>query len=195
MSEVPTKLDALGELLGVEDDTRELERPVARRRAVGEVLRGGASAETMTEASVPTAAAPWRTGQGDVGTGGAPRQPAAAQREGGEEGSGSRRRSRAGRQRTSANLPVVLVDRLLEAKRRRWELSDLVVLALDRVDVDSLGAEEILGESWHGTRVQRAYQLSAEDIDRVDALGERWRMNRSQVLTVILPGELERLGL
>lgn len=197
MSEVPTKLDALGELLGVEDDTRELERPVARRPAVGEVLRGETPAEPTTQPAPPKIAAGRQPPREQSGVRASADRPARQSRAGGEpvEGSGSSARSRPGRHRTSASLPVELVERLLEAKRRRWELSDLVVRALDDVDLDPVRADAILSEFWNGTRVQRAYQLAADDIARIDAVGERWRMNRSQVLTAILPGELERLGL
>jgi len=48
---------------------------------------------------------------------------------------------------------------------------------------------------WSEPRVQRAYQLSADDTARLDALALQWRMNRSQVLAVLLPVELDRLGL
>lgn len=187
MSETPTKLDALGELLGVEDDTREHERPAARGPAVGEVLRGSPPATTVAAPPTPSAERirpPDETAHDGAGRADPPRQPKRAGR-----------KARPGRQRTSANLPVGLDDRLLEAKGRRWELSDLVVSALDHVDLDPAAADVALTASWSGTRVQHAYQLTADDLARIDAHGERWRMNRSQVLTVILPVELDRLGL
>jgi hypothetical protein len=44
-------------------------------------------------------------------------------------------------------------------------------------------------------RITRGYRVSAADLSRLDEHGAAWRMNRSQVITVILPAELHRLGL
>jgi hypothetical protein len=194
MSETPTKLDALGELLGVEDDTGEQERPAARGPAVGDVLRGSPTAKSVAGPQTSPPERVWPpedAGYDAAGRSVRPRRPSKRVADGVESPAGTR----PGRQRTSANLPVGLVDRLREAKGRRWELSDLVVSALDHVDLDPRAADAILAASWSGTRVQRAYQLTADDLARIDAHGDRWRMNRSQVLTVILPVELDRLGL
>jgi hypothetical protein len=185
----PDKLSALGELLGVQDDTTEYERPAERRPAVGEVLRGGVAARAGDQP-----APPWTTRASERPNLDAPpvRPPTGRQRRGGED---PEARPKSNRQRSSANLPIALVERLAHAKTHRWELSDLVVSALDHADLDPKRADDILTDSWTGIRVQRAYQASSQDLTRIDDMGQRWRMNRSQVLTVILPAELDRLGL
>ncbi len=196
MSDVPSKLDALGDLLGVQDDTRDIERP-APRRPVGEILRGGPvpavdqSLLDVVEADTPVPPVPATE---STPTEPRRRSPAARDRARAESVPTRSARREAG-QRTSANLPMPLVARLLAAKHRRWELSQLVTSALDNIIVEPAAADELLEQTWPTTRVQRAYQLAETDVGRLDELGERWRMNRSQVISVIVPLEMERLGL
>jgi hypothetical protein len=201
MSDTPSKLEAIGDVLGVQDDTRDLERPSAPRKAVGDILgadrvgrpiesteRGAAmalpddtvrrsrprrpdpAADTTTTPSAPAPAA----------RSSAPRSPHAA-----------REPSR----RTTANLPLSLVDRLTNAKQRRWELTQLVAIALEHQRIDDDDADRRLTAIWREPRLHRGLLLTGPEGDRLDELGERWRMNRSQVIAVIVAEELDRLDL
>src|SRR4051794_35736636 len=109
MSESPTKLDALGELLGVEDDTREVERPARRGPAVGEVLRGA----TTPRPTAPPPAGERLSSRDDNGDDAATAGPAARQKQPSSRVQPAKETpagARPARQRTSANLPVELVD-------------------------------------------------------------------------------------
>ena len=99
------------------------------------------------------------------------------------------------RRQTSATLPASLVDRLNAAKQHRWELSDLVVSALDHANIEAAAAEGLLGEFADDLRITKGYRLNESDLNRLDERGAAWRMNRSQVISVIVPAELDRLGL
>jgi hypothetical protein len=202
MSETPSKFDALGDLLGVQDDTAEIARPLQARRAVGDILRGGgspASPTVPTNDPPPPAATEPSAETTSQQPGNRPmRTPLSTATETTTEpaAAADHAHRRIPGRRTSANLPVSLVERLAAAKRRRWELTQLVSSSLDHLDLrDVVDADAQLDQRWHETRVQRAYLLTAADAAQLDALAAAWRMNRSQVLTVILPLELGRLGL
>ena len=153
MSDLPSKLDALGDLLDVQDDTRELDRP-APRRPVGEILRGEPDSRGFRcgrRRRVPTASRARPSGPRAARAGvhtGSNRDPTAPPRTTptAQPTWTDRRdpRRRAAGQRTSANLPVGLVERLLGAKQRRWELSQLVASALVNVDLDPGQADDLL---------------------------------------------------
>jgi len=206
-----SKLEALGEILEVTDDTRDLVRPDPPR-SVGEILRGNTEANL---AEPPTPAVPADTSATDK-----PRTPAATSQMTSSPAAKrvapdsapqprvvkppSEQRSvtapagvatRSVRRQTSATLPAAIVDRLNAAKQHRWELSDLVVSALEHVELDPTGAEDVLAGFADDIRITRGYRVSADDLSRLDERGAAWRMNRSQVITVILPAELHRLGL
>lgn len=199
MSDVPSKLELLGDLLGVHDDTREIERPP--RPAVGAVLAGDHPPAPPTTEGDDATAAPVSAERPVVDRVAPVRSESLPPERASGDRASARRRPIPGRSvtdrpmRTSANLPVVLVERLTEARRHRWGLSTLVPAALAHLDLDEDQADRALTENWDAVRVQQAYQLPADVIADLDALGEKWRMNRSQVLAVILPAELHRLGL
>ena len=206
MNDKLSKLEALGEILEVTDDTRDLVRPDPPR-SVGEILRGNTDANLAEPPTVPADTS-------------APRTPAAASQMTSSPVAKrvapdsapqprvvkppSEQRSvtapagvatRSVRRQTSATLPAAIVDRLNAAKQHRWELSDLVVSALEHVELDPTGAEDVLAGFADDIRITRGYRVSADDLSRLDEHGAAWRMNRSQVITVILPAELHRLGL
>jgi len=83
-------------------------------------------------------------------------------------------------------------ERLENARAHRWSVSDLIVAALDNCVIGDDSADELLGGYSDSARAVRSYALTPADVGRVDALGDRWRMNRSQVLTVVLTAELDR---
>jgi len=87
------------------------------------------------------------------------------------------------------------VDRLNAAKQHRWELSDLVVSALDHLELEPSSVEGLLADFSDDIRITRGYRVSELDLNRLDEHGAAWRMNRSQVISVILPAEMHRLGL
>ena len=195
MKDVPSKLDALGDLLDVRDDSGDLERPEPTR-PIGEILRRGRRRGDEESTETDRQVGPSSPEQTPIPTPSA--EPHPAHDGAGAPLSGGRRPSlglrRDGR-RSSANVPVTLSVRLAAAKKRRWELSQLLANAILNVDIDPAEADGLLEAIWGDTRVQRAYLLSAADLDRLDELGEQWRMNRSQVIAVIVPLELDRLGL
>lgn len=209
MNDKLAKLEALGEILEVTDDTRDLVRPDPPR-SVGEILRGNTAANLAEPPTVPA----------DTSATDTPRTPAAASQmtsapvakrvapdtapQPRDVKRPSEQRSvtapadvatRSVRRQTSATLPAAIVDRLNAAKQHRWELSDLVVSALEHVELDPTGAEDVLAGFADDIRITRGYRVSAADLSRLDEHGAAWRMNRSQVITVILPAELHRLGL
>jgi hypothetical protein len=201
-----SKLEALGEILEVTDDTRDLVRPDPPR-SVGEILRGNTAANLAEPATVPadtpaprTRAAASQMTSSPVtkrvapDTAPQPRvvKPPSEQR---SVTAPAGVATRSVRRQTSATLPAAIVDRLNAAKQHRWELSDLVVSALEHVELDPTGAEDVLAGFADDIRITRGYRVSADDLNRLDEHGAAWRMNRSQVITVILPAELHRLGL
>jgi hypothetical protein len=212
VSDKLSKLDALGEILEVTDDTRDLRRPEPLR-SVGEILRGSGDPD-RSEAGSPTeladrapqldtVMAPPVDGERPVRSPIVASEPSSAPPLSTQPSSGPVRRSspatatkkRDLRRQTSATLPASLVDRLNTAKQHRWELSDLVVSALDHCDLAPGAAEGLLADVADDIRITRGYRVSETDLARLDHHGAAWRMNRSQVITVILPAELHRLGL
>ena len=213
MSDKLSKLEALGEILQVTDDTRDLVRPEPPR-SVGEILRGSGEAN-RSEADSPSAqvdrapqletdvrspVAPERPVRSTIGPSGHSSAPAQSS----EPSSAPQRRSspppvttksRDLRRQTSATLPAPLVDRLNAAKQHRWELSDLVVSALDHLELEPSSVEGLLADFSDDIRITRGYRVSELDLNRLDEHGAAWRMNRSQVISVILPAEMHRLGL
>lgn len=213
MSDKLSKLEALGEILHVTDDTRDLERPEPPR-SVGEILRGSGEANRsdtsrlsvladeapQLETAVTTPVAQERPVRSTV----VPSEPSSVppassrpspvpQRRGSPTPTTTKKQDL--RRQTSATLPASLVDRLNAAKQHRWELSELVVSALDHVDIDASAAEGLLGDFADDVRITRGYRVSEFDLSRLDEHGAVWRMNRSQVISVILPAEMARLGL
>ena len=187
MSDADDKLSALEAILGV-DDTEELSRPPAKR-SVGEILSGGA--ETDDEVSEPVQAddpgpsydeviqnkrrdAPVTT----------PVRPAAT----------SRPASRSPKVRTSSLLPVDFLGRFEAARERRWSLAGLVEAALERDTPSEREAEEVLEAHEGAPRTLRSFSLPGETMAALDGIGELWRMNRSQVLTVLLDLEFHKQG-
>ena len=212
MSDKLSKLEALGEILEVTDDTRDLRRPEPLR-SVGEILRGsgdpdrseaGSAAELADRApQLDTVMAPPVDHERPVRSPIAASEPSSAPSLSTQPSSVPVRRSspttatkkRDLRRQTSATLPASLVDRLNAAKQHRWELSDLVVSALDHCDLKPAAAEGLLADVADDIRITRGYRVSESDLARLDQHGAAWRMNRSQVIGVILPAELQRLGL
>lgn len=213
MSDKLSKLEALGEILKVTDDTRDLERPEPPR-SVGEILRGSGEADRsetsvssvladqapQLETAVTELAAQERPIRSTI----VPSEPSHAPPASSQPSSVPQRRGNPTptttkkqdlRHQTSATLPASLVDRLNAAKQHRWELSELVVSALDHADIDPSAAEGLLADFADDIRITRGYRVSEFDMNRLDEHGAAWRMNRSQVISVILPAEMSRLGL
>lgn len=159
--------DELGDRLGVDDDTQEIERQSAPRRAVGQILQP-TRPPTASPVVSPVSSRTSRS---------------------------SDRRERG--ERSSANLPVALVAELSRYKQRhRWELSQLIRSALDNLGADAVvDPDGVLNAHWEAPRTARHYQLQHSELERLDAVGERWRMNRSQVISVLVVLEAQRLGL
>lgn len=189
MSDQKSKLEALEGILGV-DETDSLERPEPRR-GIGDVLSSGAErAESAAETRPPSSDA------------GAPRPEtpptAPAKRVVKAAASATPRRAatedRLVVRRTSASLPVDLDIRFDAAKERRWAASDVIVSAIENQVVGDSAADDVLKTYDSLPRSVRSYRLTVGELEHLDDLGRRWRMNRSQVLTVLLHGELTRLG-
>lgn len=186
MSDAQSKIDALEAILGV-DDTAEVERPELRK-GVGEILGGaaGSSVDAATEppAAEPTAppepATPPRTVRQQITP--APHKPA------------PRQAASSPKRKTSSLLPAEFSPRLDAAKARRWGFAELVASALDHLSGGEAAADPVLDDYKDSVRSLRSYTLDSAVLDRLDAVGEGWRMNRSQALTVLIANELDRLG-
>ena len=190
MNDPQSKIDALEAILGV-DETAEIERPEPRK-GVGEILGRVAPVPADVEpepfssaATVPPVpanrSAPTRTVREDAAP--IPRRPAARQ----PIASSPKRK-------TSSLLPAEFSPRLDAAKARRWGFADLVTSALDHLSGGEAAADPVLSAYEDSVRTLRSYTLESAVLDRLDAVGEGWRMNRSQALTVLIANELDRLG-
>jgi len=184
MSEADDKLKALEEILGV-DDTEELNRPPAQR-SVGEILSGLAPAESPQEMATPTAAVEPLVERAVQRERASPAEPLSA-----HPPSIRPSISRTPKVRTSSLLPVDFAERFETAKDRRWGFADLVSAALERDLPSEADAEQVLFRYEGAPRSLRSFSLGTETMSSLDAAGERWRMNRSQVLTVLLDREFE----
>lgn len=177
MTDAGFDFDELGDRLGVDDDTREVERPsTPPRRPIGQILQPPGEMPPVAEPITNTKSRRRRTSSAS-------------------SGDTNDRRERG--ERSSANLPIKLVEQLAEYKRQhRWELSQLIDGALNHLNLDADDDPDgVLNSQWHGPRTARHYQLRPSAIERLDAVGEQWRMNRSQTITVLVVLEARRLGL
>jgi len=184
-----SKLDALGDALGVTDDTRDIERPKSGR-GLASVLGD----KMVVDDDPPEAEAAFEQPPNPT--------PAAASPADKRESSSPRRlrtdatHSVSPSKKTSATIPVSLVQRLRDAKQKRWDLPRLVSDALSagskRVSLSS--AEEFLEHSAHEPRAISSFRMPADDLNALDRLGVEWRMNRSQVLSAMLDRQLSEIG-
>lgn len=90
------------------------------------------------------------------------------------------------RRRSTAKLPLSVSQRADQAKARRWELSELLVAALERprpaADEADRRLERLRAEPW----VQRQYRLTEAQRELLDDTSLGWRMNRSEAIAVLL---------
>jgi hypothetical protein len=90
--------------------------------------------------------------------------------------------------KTSLAIPVELVTRLKLAKTQaRWSFPDLLrdgVTRCNQLPVNE--AEALLREYAGAVLVARATQVESSLVDALDELALRWRMSRSQVVSVVL---------
>jgi len=113
----------------------------------------------------------------------------------------SRQRSSGRRElgeRSSANLPIDLVEQLAQCKHRhRRELSQLIDSALEHLgpSPDVVDADAVLYEHWCGLAPHGTTNSSIECWSVSKRWRERWRMNRSKTITVVVIIEAQRLGL
>lgn len=185
-----SKFDLLGDILGV-DDTEEIERP-ERRRGVGEVLTGRApQPEPDDEEGAPSKppearpiAKPRPLVPASPST--PARSPAATRRRDPRDG--------VPKQRTSSTVPVEITSRLEEARGRRWSINRVISSAVAQPEMPVERAEELIDRYEGSPRAVCSYRVPVAEIEALDGLADRWRMSRSQVLTVLLDVELERLG-
>lgn len=167
------KLEALGDALNVRDDTRELERPEPVR-SVREVLEAEPGAGVRVPPVATAEAQSSRFESRRIG------------RPGGQTGE---------RIRSTVNLPVLLSECVKQARRARWELSDLLAHALNRPRPMIERADELLARLRRDTWIQRHYRITQSDRQLLDDLAGDWRMNRSEAIAVLLAIELELLHL
>lgn len=190
MEQPDSKLDRLGDILGV-DDTDDLPRPEPRR-GVGEVLARG----------VPSVA----TQQSEPGSRGL--QDSAAESESYRRDGRARRaepdRPRRSRElasskvpmhRTTSTVPIGLVERLEVARSQRWVVSRLLSSALDQTPPGVEVVEDLLDRYDRSPRAVCSYRLPVGQFEELDALADEWRVSRSQVVGVLLHLELARQGL
>jgi hypothetical protein len=193
------KLDALGELLGVSDDTREGERPTTGR-GLSDVL--GAK---LIEDKSPIVA------ERRVDDGSPKEQPqtSTTSRELRPELATHRPERKtpttprpaptkaALRRRTSSTIPVDVVVRLRAAKHKRWDIARLLqdsVALCEAGELSENDAEMFLDQTMNDTKATESFQLAEDDLEAIDELGRRWRMNRSQIVSVLLDRQLTVLG-
>lgn len=186
MVDPKSKLDALEALLGV-DDTEEVVRP-APRRSVGEILGEPGSPSSRAPQTIPE--------QSEAG----PREAAAPPSsprpvlERRVDRRRPERRQSEPKVRTSSLLPASYTERFERARERRWDFPRLVESALSRAPVAEVDAEAVLDRHEAEQRALRSFSLGESVMGVLDELGDRWRMNRSQVLTVLLEREFDELG-
>lgn len=185
-----SKLDALGDVLGVTDDTRDIERPKPGR-GLSAVLGNKMVVDDDDDIPEPSAAITIppaaRSKQPEPP---ATRRPPADPLRATPSTTGTTKR-------TSATVPVSLVRRLRDAKHKRWDLARLVgdALATSKTErVTMTEAEAFLEESAGEPRAVESFRMPIEDLDTLDKIGNDWRMNRSQVLSAVLDRQLETIG-
>jgi|GEM_PF-2220308 len=190
-----SKLDALGDVLGVTDDTRDIERPQAGRglaSVLGKKMVVDDEPETSNrEANEKAETAPRSIASRE------PLSPADAAPTPVTMTTSVVASTSGVSKKTSATVPVGLVRRLREAKQKRWDLPRLVgdyLAAPSAEKVSMVQAENFLESSEEEPRAVESFRLPIEDLDALDSIGASWRMNRSQVLSTVLDYQLAVLG-
>lgn len=190
MNQPGSKLDKLGDILGI-DDTEELPRPEPRR-GVGEVLAGRVPAASSPD-NGPQASSP-------VSPPLQPREPANRPkpelRAPGERVArrGPRQSADVPMHRTTSTVPVEVIARLDEARDRRWTVSRILSSAISQPPPPIDRVEEMLARYDGSPRAVCSYRLPVTAMETLDSLADDWRLSRSQVIGLLLELELERQG-
>lgn len=100
------------------------------------------------------------------------------------------------KKRSNMTLSENLVERIAAARdEHRWTLVRLFETALDSWnDISDVDAGHRLAHTGPRHR-QQGVTLSERHFAQLSHLGEAWRMNRSEVATVVLEHRLDELGL